>query len=221
MCDLSFPPMKTLCLIAVLGCWTSSLLSAEPVLQFTTDAVLVSGATAGGEVVISGVVREPREFIGRIAGRETVLRDEDGDGVVSWELGAAVPVRSMWAAVDLATGEHALGTPGDYPLRLLDAATTETGGPGGLLSRVQVSRDFVHLLVVRPQVGAWLAQLFDGEDHDLDGAATLSVAAAVEDLQPLASSPAAPEELQADDVIVVFDPDAMAMSATRVPRTVN
>jgi len=163
------------------------------------------------------VAREPREFIGRIVDRETVLRDDDGDGAVSWTLETPVPFRSMWAAVDLASGQFTLGTPEDYPLRLLGAETSETETTDGQLNRILVRRDFVELLLVRPGVGAWMAQLFDGEDLDRDGAATLSVSAAPADLQPVAASPKAPEVFLPGDVVVVMDPDAMAVSAMTVP----
>jgi hypothetical protein len=196
-------------------------LLAQPVLSFTEDSVVASGLTAGGDVVFFGVAREPRELIGRIVDRETVLHDDDGDGVVSWALEVAVPVRSMWAAVDLASGQWGLGTPGEYPLRLLDTETSETKESDGQLNRILVRRDFVELLLVRPGVGAWMAQLFDGDELDRDGAATVSVLAAPADLQPVASSPKAPEVFQPGDVVVVMDPDAMALSATRVEGSVN
>lgn len=204
-------------LIGFLGLAGGGPLLAQPSLSFTADAVEVSGATAGGDVVIFGIAREPREFIGRVVDRETVLRDDDGDGAVSWSLETGVPVRSMWAAVDLASGQWGLGTPGEYPLRLLDTETSETEESDGQLNRLLVRRDFVEILLVRPQVGAWMAQLFDGDPLDRDGAATVSVLAAPADLQPLAASPKAPDILLPGDVIVVMDPDAMALSASRVP----
>ena len=64
------------------------------------SGVTVSGVTAHGRAVVFGITREvDPDDVTTIRRHLDVLSDDDGDGVVTESLGAAVPLRSMWVAV--------------------------------------------------------------------------------------------------------------------------
>jgi hypothetical protein len=180
----------------------------------------VTGLTPGASVVIFEVARVPVEFAGRITSSRTLYEDSDGDGVVSESLEEAVPWRSIWAAVDAATGDVALATPQDYPLRVLDANRHDLGamldgGKGGGL--ILGPGEYYELLVVRPGGGSWGATVYDGNPDDLDGEMTMAVAAAPDAFQSLTAEEEAPKELQEGDRIVGIDPNEMTVYTVVVP----
>jgi len=90
-----------------------------------------------------------------------------------------VPLRSIWFAVDLATGETGVATPPDFPLLEMDL-------PGeaipAALNRLELRRRFAYLLLVRPGVGAWQLRVGDGGESDEDGEPDGTLRAALSDL---------------------------------------
>jgi hypothetical protein len=80
--------------------------------------VSVSGVTAKGRAVVFGITREVADDdVTTIQPHLDVLSDDDGDGLVSEDLGQPMPRRSMWVAVDLASGDFAAAAPPAFRLR--------------------------------------------------------------------------------------------------------
>lgn len=91
---------------------------APPAITFQPRSITVDGITAKGQVIGFSVAREVADDdVATVVRRTQVLTDDDGDGKVEWDLGRDVPLRSIWVAVDLATGQVAAATPDGYPLR--------------------------------------------------------------------------------------------------------
>ena len=89
-----------------------------PAITFDKSSVSVKGIGAKGQTVLFSVAREVAEDdVATVVRRSQVLPDDDGDGVVTLDLGRDVPLRSIWVAVDLATGQAAAAAPEGYPLR--------------------------------------------------------------------------------------------------------
>jgi hypothetical protein len=205
--------------------WTSALLliavtahAAPPQIQFQSGAVTASGVSPSGQVAWFSVAREATGAGSQIVRREAVVADGDGDGVVRMDLDKPVPPRSIWAAVDLKTGEYALATPESYPLREVTFAPGTIHPGAGGVDRLDVDgREFVELFVARPAVGAWALTLWDGAEGDEDGPANRRISGALSRLEPVDASPAPPATFKPGDVIVMMDANTMQVAAIRLP----
>src|SRR6266496_3550457 len=75
------------------------------ILQFTGKTVTASRLRQGGAVVFFGVAKIPLRYNWRIVRWQEVLTDDDHDGVITFAVDQAIPASSMWAVIDLQTGE--------------------------------------------------------------------------------------------------------------------
>ena len=158
------------------------LRAAEPPtpldITFEADAVVATGT----RIVWFSVAREISRQSTTIVPRYEIGADDDGDGAVRLELGQEVPLRSIWFAVDLATGETGVATPPGFPLLEVDL-------PGeaipAALNRLELQRRFAYLLLVRPGVGAWQLRVGDGGESDEDGEPDGTLRAALSSLTPV------------------------------------
>lgn len=89
---------------------------ASPVVTFETSAVVAGGLTPKGQVVWFSVAREISRQATSVVPRIELGKDDDGDGTVRLDLDEDVPLRSIWFAVDLATGEAGVAAPEGFPL---------------------------------------------------------------------------------------------------------
>jgi hypothetical protein len=143
---------------------------------------------------------------------DEILIDEDEDGALFWqppeEMGV-VPWVSVWALVDLGSGEPLLGVPADTPLWLLaEERSSFHATAAGVCGRACLETEASQLavLVVRPGEEAWSGAVSDGGPGDADGRndGRLYFDGLGLDVGRLASS-APPDELGAGDVIVGID----------------
>lgn len=179
--------------------------------------MVVSGVTPQGRVVWFGIAKQIEGYMAHFVRREDFFADTDGDGVVRFELDQAVPLQSIWVAVDLATGEAAVATPGGYPLR---DASREPGQGRGEPSRpdwIETGHEILEVLAVRPGQGAWSITLGDGGANDDDLSADGQISAVFARMRPVGASPAPPELFQAGDLVIAVDPDRMEILAERIP----
>ena len=193
-----------------------------PSVAFEPEAVVVSGLAPQAQVAWMSVSREARAGYSRVVRREGIAQDHDRDGVIRLEPegeGAIAP-RSVWAVVDLASGELALAAPGGVPVR--EKAFPGRGltrGASGKLDRFEAVREIVDILFVRPGAtpGAWVLTAGDGGEGDDDLADDGVLAATLATAQPVGeSAAAAPEELAAGDVVVAVDPRSLEVFAVRL-----
>lgn len=211
------------CLALSLWLAATSAYAAPPQIQFQETSVSATGVSPAGQVAWFSVARESTGVGSLIVRREEVVKDDDGDGAVRLDLGKPVPPRSIWAAVDLKTGEISLATPAGYPLREVPFQPgTVHPGAGGALDHLRVEgSDSVELFVARPGMGAWAHTVWDGAADDEDGPANRRISSALAKLEPVGASPAPPDRLKPGDIVVVMDPDAMRVSAARLPGDVG
>lgn len=201
------------------------LWAAPPVVSFEDQAVLVTGATPGGSVVVFGVSQGFNGFTGYYLEDDELLVDDDRDGAVQLELDLPLSKRrSMWAVVDLASGELVLSTPeGDAPARAdnlsIDALNAERNEV-----TVPVQR-WAYALWVRPglevDAGAWVSIVGDGGTTDADGMENRQVQATVASFEPVAPDDTGealpPERLSEGDLLLIVSPETLAISTTRIP----
>jgi hypothetical protein len=207
---------------AVLGCAAlegGGAWAAAPTVQFGEDEVSVGGVSPGGRVVVwwlSHGVNGYTRWTSRLA---DVVVDEDGDGVVTVALDRGVPEQSLWAVVDMASGEYALASPLEGPLREVDPPR---GLVGALVGRghLDEQRQRLEVLVVRPgedtESGAWSGGLDDGGPGDGDGARDGNARLRLEGLVPIEEGRAGPPpSFRAGDVVVVGNADELVFWARR------
>lgn len=189
----------------------------EPLLAFEPEAVTATGLTPGGEVLIYAVGRQAFQYHTRVSHwQEAVLADEGGG--LRYDVADGVPTASIWVVVDLATGALDLSpapgfTPPEGPL----PPQALRGQGAGRLNRLVRDMEEAWVLLVRPGVGAWSVRMADGGSADVDGANDGALEVALDALEPAApSSPAAPDGVEAGDVLVVIDPGSLQLLTLRV-----
>jgi len=187
---------------------------AVPEISFEPEAVVARGISPKGQAVWFSVAREISRQSTNIVPRHAFTADEDGDGAVRLELSQEVPLRSIWFAVDLATGETAVAVPDGFPLLEMDL-------PGeaipAALNRLELRSRFAYLLLVRPGVGAWQLRVGDGGASDEDGEADGVLRAELSSLKPIQEGGSlAPERFSPRDVLLVIDPERMESATVRV-----
>jgi len=176
---------------------------AQPALSFEDQAVVVAGATPGGDVVLWTVYRERIAGVSTRLGRIDERVTADGAGAARLDLGRAVPELSVWAAVDLTTGRAVVATPGSFALTEIDPAGRRIDKA---LGRLEVDRHGLEVLFVRPGVGSWRLGVYDGGPQDEDGAYDGTLRASLAALLPDSKSGNAPPKFQQGDVLVAVDP---------------
>lgn len=182
------------------------------------NAVAASGILPQGRVVLLGVTREIGEDDLPVVRRHLeVLTDEDGDGAVRLLLEQGVPLRSLWAVVDLASGDFDAAAPEDFGLRRVNWRGRGLERRQDGKDAVEDRRPLVELLVVRPQAGAWALRVGDGGDNDGDGAIDGRLQGVLDQMKPLAGSPPPPSEFEKNDLVVALDPSAMEVTLVKVP----
>lgn len=189
-----------------------------PVIALEEGAVAVSGVTASGRVAWFSMAFERVDLQAHLSRRDLVLIDEDGDGVVRVELEGGVPLSSLFAAVDMTTGELAVATPEGSPFR---EVVFPARGLGAELRTFEDRRRLLDLLLVRPGggegAGVWSLSLADGGPGDDDGRQDRSLRARSGDFRPVADSPPPPERLAPGDVLIGFDPESLELFSVRLP----
>jgi hypothetical protein len=125
--------------------------------------IRIQGNSAGGMVVVVGVAREPLPGATRVESWVLALPDDDLDSEVVLDLERAVPLKSAWGAVDLATGSSGTAVGEGFPLDVVRP------GPSGFeldpisgAPLIRLARATVHFVLVRPGIGAWSLRAYDG-----------------------------------------------------------
>lgn len=183
---------------------------------FDGSFVRVQGVTPRGRVAVMSTMREGGStMITRLSGIREVLTDADGNGSVDYDLKRAIPRFSVWAVVDVASGESLITAPAGVP-------TNESALPAGFVKNAPadefdtlIGENMVlDLLWVRPgnNGGAWLLRAADGGANDADGKSNGHAVLSTSAFLPLGDSGKAPKKLKKGDVLVLLDPFAMSSS---------
>jgi hypothetical protein len=204
--------------------WTPSFLllllliphsaAALPAISFEDQAVVVAGGTPGGEVIVWSVYRERVAGISTRVGRVHRRVAADANGSARLDLGVGVPELSVWAAVDLTTGQSAIGTPGSFALTAIDPAARRIDRA---LGRLSVDRHSLELLLVRPGVGSWRLAIHDGGPDDEDGVYDGSLRASLAAMLPDGKTGNAPLQFLKGDLVVAVDPTDLRLFTLQIP----
>ena len=187
-------------------------------LRLGTDSLAVTGVSAGAKVAFFGIARDvDPDDVATIRRTAEVVGDDDGDGQVALDLKRPVARRSVWIAVDLASGDSDAAAPEGFRLKKVNFRGRGLAARSDGRDVIEEDRPLVELLVARPGVGVWTARLGDGGPDDEDGAADGKLAAALDHMEPLAGTRTpAPAQFEKDDVVVLVDPNALEMTLVKV-----
>lgn len=195
-----------------------------PALQLEMDgkSITATEVEPGGLAVVYGIGLTAGEGgIRRLLEVREVVEDENQDGAVEFEPGYEIPLQSVWAVVDLTSGQYAVASP-------TGSAAVEVDFPGrgpergslGQLNRLRhEGLGFVHLLVVRAGEGAWALTSSDGGPFDVDGAFHNGVLLELDLVEgfPGFVGLEPPEAFQPGDTVVVIDSDTLRHYSTQLP----
>lgn len=189
------------------------------VVTFSGQIVHIAGITPNGSVAIMAAMRELyRTTVIKMTNTEKILTDTAGTGAVDFDLGRAIPLRSIWAVVDMTSGQATLASPAGFPLRAFSLpATLARNGRSNDDDQIVGNRLLLDILFVRPgkNGGAWFQRTSDGgetdEDAKNDGQTLCSLSGFI--AVDRRNDPP-PRRLQRDDVLVFIDP--MEMMAAKV-----
>lgn len=204
--------------IAAALLWALPVGAASFKVTLEADAVLISGATPKGQIVLLGVARKIGEDDFPVVRRHLeVLADDDGDGAIRYPVEEGVPLRSLWAVADLTSGDHDAAAPERFGLRRVNWRGRGLQRRPDGKDAIEDRRPRLELLVVRPQVGAWTLRVNDGDASDGDGIIDGRLEGVLDRMTPLAASPQAPSVFQRDDLVLALDPAALEITLVKVP----
>ena len=195
------------------------LVAAPPALQIAvTGRITVSNVTSGGSIVLFSCSRVSQPRAIHLDPQARVLRDDDRDGVVSFNP-VRVPLRSVWIAVDESSGRIAAGAPAEFPLLVKEIATDHLRKDvEGEIASLAADIPRLIVLLVRPGSGAWWLSGFDGNVHDRDGVSNGRIELSFEEAQPVDGKEKAPKHLKKDDVLAAIDPGHLDVFIAQVGR---
>ncbi len=184
--------------------------------EISTTSVTAVGMTPGARVAWLAASRERPQWVTTVQKWVTTDSVADASGRARVNIDLTIPVKSIWIAVDMATGAVAAASPAKYPWR------TEVPFPfGGVVeaedrsgvASIRDSHNDLDVLVVRPTVGAWSLSAHHDDAESRGAPGTLL------DFKNLAAMPGSPDRptiLVGGDVVVAIDPERMEFFAQQL-----
>jgi len=201
--------------LLIAGAAIGQLVAPAPRIAFAGKAVTANGLTPGKAVIWFGVEhRVDAEYSGDMTQRYAV--DTAGaDGTARLDLPQSPAPRSFWVAVDLDRGALAVAAPDGYRLARPVKPARLGVGQGAQPDEILDDRPYLMGLMVRPGLGAWSFAGGDGGPRDEDGESNGHLRFALDRLDPLPGSPAAPAKLAGNDLWVLIDPLTLEISVLK------
>jgi hypothetical protein len=210
--------LRLLAVVAIALLSFASAAAAAPALGIavTKKTVTISNVPSGGTIVLFSCMRSSLYRSVAVKPEARVLHDDDRDGVIRFTPTADIPLRSVWVAVDEASGQTATGAPPGFPLLVSSiGADSFRKDVEGEIASLAVDLPRLVLLLVTPGKGAWLLRGFDGEASDRDGQSNGRVQLSFEDATTIDGKDKAPKHIKKDDVVVAIDPGHLDVFVTQ------
>ncbi len=199
-----------------------SVVAAQPTLSLAGTTVALDGASPGGTVAFFSVSRVPLGYSQQVE----VLREvalADASGRAEWSVDHVPALKSVWAAVDLTSGDWALAVPTGGVVRQqpLDLGAFERGANGELSALRYAGHVVLEALLVRTELsaesqGVWGLRLSDGGETDGDGEHNDAIRLAPSSMEAIAETTPPPSAFAPGDVVILIDSDRLEVSALRL-----
>src|ERR1700730_8901214 len=204
--------LATFLVISVLV-WGPRICSAQakpplPAIMIDGQSLLITGLTPGAQAAWMGIGRATDTYSSPVVSRHGIAL-ADGTGRLRLDLGVPIPPRSLWVAVDLATGAFQTAAPGGAKPDLRSPPASKLHHQAGKADAFEDTRSMLEVFLVRKGTGAWTLWLSDGSERDEDGAADGHIRFSLDQMKPLGGSPPAPAKSAAGDLLVAIDPQRL------------
>lgn len=215
---------RTAAILAVLACviiapraWPAPPAHTLKI-SVNAESIDVAKATGGGSVLLIGFERTSR---GTASVFRRVRREGTAgpDGTTRIDIGRPLVPSSFWVAIDLASGGFAAVTADGRKLREAELPKDKIKkDSSGRPKRVVTRYDYVHVLLVRPSLGSWLATTGDGGPADSDGLLDGKIELDTDDLLDGGGSSGTIAQFEPGDLVFVFVPHQMGYVVTEVTK---
>jgi len=182
--------------------------------EVTQTQVRIAGAQPHQRVLLVGYSRWRQDYIGRLQ-RDRAYLIADAEGIASLTPGSGVRPDSVWVAVDIQTGRYGSAAPVSSPMREIPIGEQALRKEKGRLKKLMPQLRMAYFVMVRPGEGAWEKDAGGGVRDDRVAAIEGRTEISLDGLKPIGSSPAAPGEFRAGDLLLVFSPENGMFSSIR------
>jgi hypothetical protein len=193
-------------------------------LSFWDGEVTIDGATPHSAVALSYVARVPLDGISEVY-TDSLSLPTDTTGSASFRPEEGLPIRSLWVAVDVASGRHAAAWPGDGVPPVVDPFPGDLRPGVGNVDRFESPALHLQLTVVRPgsqggpRGGAWGLRGRRGGPNDSAPPNRGTGIYRVDAMRPLFSGDDVIPALRPHDIVVAINPNRMTYFVTQVVNT--
>jgi hypothetical protein len=191
-------------------------LFAAMAVTVSDKALTIGGLSRGGSVAVLSVAREPAYYMAQVVSRCEMLVDTDGDGSIRYLPPRGVAFSSIWVVVELSSGAVVIAAPDGFrPLEMTQRGAGRGKAIEAIAATIDVGRDEVSILIVRPGSAAWSLTARDGSPEDRDNRANGRLRLDLSKLRGLTGTAGdPPHALQKGDVVAVLDAESMEYSVT-------
>lgn len=204
--------------IALFSCrWSMAAITVT----FSGTLVQAAGITPGGTTVIEAALNErTATMYVRLNLVSKVLVDDDKDGAVTFDLGHPISPRSIWAIVDVASGDYVVTSPTSALLRnTVVGPTLIRKSDPNLDDELRNDGMAVSAIWVRPGIGngtVWRVRATDGSTSDDDRTPNGHSISATASFFTLTGKDKPPKKFKKDDLIIAIDPFELTYKVVKV-----
>jgi hypothetical protein len=189
-----------------------------PAVAIDGQTIVVSGATKD-DVLYAGGLEVRGGSAGLAVENRVASAIVGNDGGARLDMKARITVRSVWIVVDGKGGYTVFPGPG-MVIRQLDLpGSPGVAGNDGQVRKLALKQSSVFVFLVRPTVGMWSGEMWDGHENDDDHAINGSVSSDLQALLPVAGTTVPPpDHLLPGDVLFVVNPYSLQYAVARQGR---
>ena len=204
MARLAF--LRTSVLAAVITCLVGMPLSAGPTIETTPTGLRAVGITTGADAIWFGETIDSYALSRRLTRHAIITRDDDRDGVVTFESASISPF-SLMIVVDGATGDYGVYHGEGVRAREIDLHGNNWRSG---LAHLDVAADYLEILLVRPGEGAWATRAAEGSSGDGDRQSNGKFRLTVKDMRSLTEGDVrSAGGVRRGDLLVIVDPQTL------------
>lgn len=190
---------------------------AELTVVFDGTQVVVREATPQGGIAVVSIARVSTGWVNRVDTLATLVTDSDGDGIAILELDEPAVDRSIWAVVDVTSGEAIVVSPGMAGIPLeVEALELVKRGQGGVFNELGDDREVLDLAVVRPGEGAWFTRAWDGGTNDQDHQSNGRIRIKLQNMEAMDGSSARLNVFDVGDVLIGLNRQTFEFYAVQI-----